>query len=295
MAYQILHLSDLHLDTSFAADGITTDTGDWRRSDLRATLARILALARERQVDAITIGGDLYDQDYALPDTAEFLAQQFAKLAPMRVFAAPGEHDPYTTRSLYALTRWPSNVHIFTQTQLTSVQLTPDIQLWGAAHPAPQDNRVVERVRVNRPGINLLLLHAMERDGARSGAEAHFTVDASSVQNAGIDFALLGHRHTARAWPDEAPRCVYPGSPEPLCWDESKGGHNVVLLTVDEGQIRFEQIPVSQWRYWTADLDLTDCSGYDEATQRIRSALSVAPGGPDERLICRVILTSTFR
>lgn len=293
MAYRILHSSDLHLDASFAADGITSDIGAWRRADLRATLGRILTTARERRVDAVTIGGDLYDQDYALPDTGEFLAQQFARLTPMRVFVAPGEHDPYTTRSLYALTRWPSNVHIFTQSQLTPVQLTSDVQLWSAAHPAPQDNRAVERVRVNQPGINLLLLHAAERDDATSGAEAHFVVDASSVHNAGFDFALLGHRHTAWVWPDEAPRCVYPGSPEPLCWNESGGGHNIVLLTVDRDQIRLEQIPVSQWRYWTAEVDLTDCYGPDEATQRIHHALSAAPGGPDERLICRVMLTGS--
>lgn len=291
MVYQLLHLSDLHLDASFAADGIASSVGDWRRSDLRATVGRILALARERRVDAVTIGGDLYDQDYVLPDTGEFLAQQFARLAPMRVLITPGEHDPYTSRSLYSLTRWPPNVHIFTQSQLAPVQLTPDIQVWGAAHPAPQGNRVVERVHVERSGINILLLHAAERDETGSGAEAHFVVDASSVQNAGFDFVLLGHRHTARVWPDEAPRCVYPGSPEPLCWDESKGGHNVVLLTVDGGQIHFDRIPISQWRYWTAEVDLTDCCSPDDAIQRIRHALSVAPGRPDERLVCRVILT----
>ena len=293
MILRILHFSDLHLDASFAADGITSGVGTWRRSDLRATLGRILALARERRVDAITIGGDLYDQDYALSDTSEFLAQQFARLAPMKVFIAPGEHDPYTTRSLYALTCWPHNVHIFTQAQLTPVELAPDVHLWGAAHPAAQENRAVERARVGQPGINILLLHAAKRDEAKSGAEAHFVVDASSVQNAGFDFALLGHRHTARTWPDKAPCCVYPGSPEPLCWDESKGGHNVALLTIAGGQIRFEQIPISQWRYWTTEVALTDCQSPEEALKRIRRSLSTAPGGHDERLIYRATLTGS--
>lgn len=293
MSIRILHTADTHFDTAFPASESLVSAGVWRRADLRATLGRILTIARERRVDAVTIGGDLYDQDYVLPDTGEFLAQQFARLAPIRVFVAPGEHDPYTTRSLYALTRWPTNVHIFAHSRLEPVQLTPGIHLWGAAHPAPQDNRVVERARMNRPGINLLLLHAEERDGANAGAEAHFTVDARSVQNAGFDFALLGHRHTAKMWPGETPCCVYPGSPEPLCWDESGGGHNVVLLTVDESQVHPVQIPVAQWRYWTAEVDLTDCCGPDDTTQRIHHALSAAPGGPDERLICRVILTGS--
>ena len=293
MAYQLLHFSDLHLDASFAADGSTAQVGAWRRADLRATLGRVLALARERRVDAITIAGDLYEQEYALPDTGEFLAQQFARLTPIRVFVAPGKHDPLTTRSLYALTRWSPNVHIFSQGQLAPLELAPDVHLWGAAHPAAQDNRAVERTRVNRSGINILLLHASESSGTKSAAEAHFIVDAEAVRNAGFDFALLGHRHTARAWPDEAPCCAYPGSPEPLCWDEADGGHGVGLLTIDEGQVRFEQIPISQWRYWATEAELTDCHSLEEALKRIHRSLSIAPGGPDERLICRVTLTGS--
>jgi DNA repair protein SbcD/Mre11 len=293
MAYQLLHFSDLHLDASFAADGIASSVGDWRRSDLRATAGRILALARERRVDAITIGGDLYEQEYALPDTGEFLAQQFARLAPIHVFLAPGERDPYTLRSLYALTDWPPNVHIFAQGQLVPLELAPHVHLWGAAHPAAEDNRAVERIRADRSGINILLLHASESSGTKSGNEAHFIVDAEAVRNVGFDFALLGHRHTARAWPNEAPYCVYPGSPEPLCWDEAGGGHGVVLLTIDEGRVRFEQIPISQWRYWATEIELTDCHSPEEALKRIYRSLSTAPGGPNERLICRVTLTGS--
>lgn len=126
----LLHLSNLHLDAPFPT------LGPERRADLRATLGRILALARERRVDAVTIAGDLYEQDYALPDTAAFLAQQAARLAPIRVFIAPGERDPYTHDSLYALTRWPENVTLFSQGQLTAVELGPGITLWGAACPA---------------------------------------------------------------------------------------------------------------------------------------------------------------
>ena len=132
MAYRLLHFSDLHLDASFAADGVSSAVGDWRRSDLRAALARILALARDQRVDAVTIAGDLYDERTAMPDTGDFLAQQFARLGNIPVVIAPGHSDPYTARSLYALTRWPSNVHIFAN-ELTAVRLAPDIDLWGAS------------------------------------------------------------------------------------------------------------------------------------------------------------------
>ena len=100
--FQILYCADLRLDASFASSDLSASIGSWRRADLRATLGHILTLARERhacpepgrRVDAVTIAGDLYEQDYALPDTADFLMQQFTKLPPTRVFIAPGECDP---------------------------------------------------------------------------------------------------------------------------------------------------------------------------------------------------------
>ena len=39
-------------------------------------------MARERRVDAVTIAGDLYEQAYALPETADFLAQLLASQDP---------------------------------------------------------------------------------------------------------------------------------------------------------------------------------------------------------------------
>ena len=40
-----------------------------------------------------------------------------------QVFIAPGNHDFYSPRSIYAGTRWPENVHIFSTVQVESVEL----------------------------------------------------------------------------------------------------------------------------------------------------------------------------
>ena len=255
--FQILHCADLHLDASFASSGLTAAAGAWRRADLRATLGRILTLARERQVDAVTIAGGLYEQDYALPDTAAFLVQQFAKLAPIRVFIAPGERDPYTNDSLYTLTRWPENVTVFSQGRLSAVELAPGIHLWGAACPPARGHKVLDKFHADRDGVNLLLLHATDAEQPAPGREALFSVDAVAMRAAGFDFALLGHQHKERLWPEDAPCCVYPGSPEPLAPEEADGAHQVVLLTIQDGACTSELITVSQWRYLSLRVDLT--------------------------------------
>jgi len=283
--FYLLHLSDLHLDAPFTALGLE------RRTDLRATLGRILALARERRVDAVTIAGNLYEQDYALPDTAAFLAQQFARLAPIRVFIAPGERDPYTNDSLYALTRWPENVTIFSQGQLTSVELTPGVTLWGAACPPARGGATLDGFQCERPGINLLLLHAADADRPAPGAEGMFTVSTSAIRAAGFDFALLGHHHAARLWPEDTPCCLYPGSPEPLGPEAEDVQHTVALVTVHKEGCAVEQIPINQWRHRAVQVDVTGCSSVAEAAARVQAAIAGTLGAVDDRFICKVTLT----
>jgi len=289
--FHILHCADLHLDTSFASSGLPVAIGSWRRTDLRATLGRILTLAREQQVNAVTIAGDLYEQDYALPDTANFLTQQFAKLAPIRVFIAPGERDPYTNDSLYALTRWPENVMIFSQGKLSSVELTPGIHLWGAACPPARGHGTLDNFHVSRDGINLLLLHAANTERPGSEDKAVFSMNTAAARAAGFDFALLGHQHNGCLWTEDTPYCVYPGSPEPLAPGEADGTHQVVLLTIQDGVCTPEMMPISQWRYHSLRVDLTDCGSTGEAAKHVEQSLQSIQGSNDERVVCHVTLT----
>src|SRR5438445_13847699 len=91
--------SDVHLDAPFAwAD---PSLGRRRRQALRDTLMRIVTLAQEIAPNAVFCGGDLYEHDRVLPDTAEFLRNQFERLHPIPVYLAPGNHDWYGQESVY--------------------------------------------------------------------------------------------------------------------------------------------------------------------------------------------------
>lgn len=289
--YRILHLADVHLDASFATSGLPPAIGTWRRGDLRAALGRTLTIARERHVDAVTIAGDLYEQDFALPDTAAFLVQHLAKLAPIRVFVAPGEHDPYANDSLYALTRWPENVSVFSQPRLSSVELAPHILLWGAAHPAARAGNALAGMRLPEESVNLLLLHAADTAATASAGSVAFVANLALVEAAGFDAAFLGHVHAgqlhrgARSW------CVYPGSPDPLAPAEEHAEHNAVIVTVDNGSCTAEVISIGQWHYTTVSVDLTGCASNPEAQLRVVQALRSITIPDSDRLVCYVHVT----
>ena len=68
----------------------------------QVTDAEIAASARDEQADALFCGGDLYEGERARQDTAAFLRREFAELAPIRVYLAPGNHDYYGPDSIYS-------------------------------------------------------------------------------------------------------------------------------------------------------------------------------------------------
>lgn len=115
-----------------------------------------------------------------------------------------------------------------------------------------------------------------------------FSVSTSAVGEAGFDIALLGSQHSGCLLPDAAPRCIYPGSPEPLAAAEADGEHQIVFLTINEGRCTVEQVSISRWRYLSANVDLTGCNSLEAAVAHIEQALRA---GDHERAIWKIRLS----
>ena len=290
MAYKILHFADLHLDTSFVQDNLPSEYGRARRLSLRAALTRLFAKAREMKVDAITIAGDLFDQRYLLPETADFLLTQFTKIAPIRVIIAPGENDPYTNDSIYARLNWPDNVDIFYQNKLTALELAPKIHLWGAANPPARDQRLLEGLKLAE-GTNLLILHCAVKEQKRDQTEPVHLLDATSINKAGFSLALLGHEHIGQTWETGQTKLIYPGSPEPLKESESPGHHHCVLVEIEGKECSLTPIPSQDWHYSRCEVDLTGCETLEKTARKIKASLSLEKGWRAEQTIFYVTLT----
>jgi DNA repair exonuclease SbcCD nuclease subunit len=267
MKYRILHFADLHLDTSFGGQGFSIEFGNERRLDLRAALTRILARARELKVDAVTIGGDFFFQDYLLPETIDFIHQQLALLAPIRVIIAPGGKDPFTNESPYSRLIWPENVDIFYQSKLTHLDLAPNITLWGASNPPARGQKLFDGFKPSK-GLNILLMHAVQR----ISNDVH-TINVESVQKAGFNLALLGGEHAAKLTPVENPFFIYPGSPEPLSSQEENDSHQVILVEINDEKLQIQTLSQQQWHYRDIKVDISSCISKEEVIRLIGAAL----------------------
>ncbi|MBX6749245.1 MAG: metallophosphoesterase [Micromonosporaceae bacterium] len=277
---RLLLFSDLHLERGFA--WAPPEVGRERRDALRRCLQRIAELAVQLAVDAVCCGGDLYEHDRYRPDTGTFLRDVFAGLDPIPVFVAPGNHDWLGPTSIYASTRWPPNVHIFTEQRLTPVSLADGLTLWGAAHHSPTSApNLLDGFRVDRGGVHLALFHGSELGAFAPGGERagespqrHAPFRAEQIGAAGLHHALLGHFHTPRDAPDH----TYPGNPEPLTFGET-GDRGAVLITVDgSGSVQRQRHRVAATRLHDVTVDLDGVAHAEAVQDRVDAALAGVGG-----------------
>jgi len=283
LAFRLLHFADLHLDRSFAGEGLHGIGAQRRRDDLRAALLRILDRARESECDLITCAGDLFEQDHITRETAMFVIEAFAS-AGRPVLIAPGHSDPALPSSPYRYLRWPANVTIATQETLQPYRFGP-VAVWSAGanrlEPSASPLRDFQRIE---GGVNLLLLHASDMNALPAGVTPLAPIVASQVQDCGFGHALLGHHHEGI----RGPWITYPGSPEPLGWEEP-GAHCVAMVSIDDGGvIEVALEPVNQRRFAEVRVDVTGMTTRDQVRQAI---LGLCAGSGLDGAVVRATLT----
>lgn len=270
--------SDLHLDRPFSWAG--PEIGRKLRAAIRNTLERVCNLAREEQADALVCAGDLYEQNCFTPDTAAFLQRSFSELAPMDVFIAPGNHDWYSPRSLYAQTPWSENVHVFTEDRFVAMELSDSITLWGVAHKRPESAvNFLRGFRAPSETWNLALFHGSELSYLAAQAAqnhdkvAHAPFRESDIAEAGLSHAFVGHYHLPR----DADLYTYPGSPQPLAFGEGNGGA-VIIDFVDGRVVSRKRTQVTSIPFQDVSLDVTGATDVAEVRRKATTLLDDAKG-----------------
>ncbi len=278
----IVHAADVHLETAFTE----VRGGARRRAALADAFTRIVDLAIERRADALTLGGDVYEAERAGPQTARFIFAELARFGGP-VLIAPGNHDPYSTRALYARDDRPANVHVFAEPAWSPYPLADGLTVYGFGHAPAEPGRPFAGARFDRAGTRIALVHGSDEDRCPPGkrATAPFTVD--EIVASGAHVALSGHYHGGAVVTDAkgAPRLAYPGSPEPIKFGE-RGAHGALVVTVTGGRLAVEPVAVARTRLADVDVQLDDAASEPAVLAAVETA--VAAFGRDDYLRVRI-------
>ncbi|MGE0387889.1 MAG: exonuclease SbcCD subunit D [Gammaproteobacteria bacterium] len=238
---RLLHTSDVHVgcDSNGLRGG--TDRG-------YESLAGVVDLGRDLQVDLLIIAGDLFDNLRVRPDMVGQVGELLAA-GGLRTIILPGNHDPHMNGSIYdrhgAL--FPDHVHILRDSD-GEVLVFPDIdlQIWGKAHASFDDHaplhpppRWHDHDHPERRLWRVAVGHGLYYEGVGDDHRSYLIHD-DHLAAIDADYVALGHIEVHRAVGPNEVVAFYPGAPD------RTGGATLIELSdaaVNVEHVKF-RIPV---------------------------------------------------
>lgn len=295
---KVLHLSDIHMGSSFSHGKVNPETGlNTRLEDFVRTLGQCIDRAIAEPVDLVLFGGDAFPDATPPPFVQESFAKQFRRLADANIptVLLVGNHDQHSqgtggaSLSIYRTLAVPGfivgdtiathrihtrngDIQVLTLPWLTrSTLLTrPDTE---GCSLAEVNSLLIERlqpvleaeVRRLDPDCPAILLAHLMADRANFGAEQFlavgkgFTIPISSLIRPEFDYVALGHVHKHQNLnPNNDPPIIYPGSIERVDFSEEKEDKGYIWLEIGKGEANWTFCPLSVRSFCTIKVDASE-------------------------------------
>ena len=262
---RFLHTADLHIGKRVNEFSMLEDQ--------EYILRQILKTADKEQVEAVLIGGDVYDKQVPSAEAVRlfdwFLTQLNSRKLP--VFVIGGNHDSVERLSFGAQIMEESGVYL---TQSYDGKVVPvrledgygPVNLWMLPFLKPamvkrffpeqeivtyQDalETVIGHMELNREERNILIAHQFVTGAVTGGSEDSVEVFVGGVENvdasvfADFDYVALGHIHRAQSAGGEQIR--YSGTPLKYSFSEIRHEKSVTIAELKEkGSLTVHQEPL---------------------------------------------------
>lgn len=231
---KLIHTADWHLASPMECR-LPKEKAELRRRELLTRFADMTVYAKEHEIDAVLLCGDLSDDGILPYDTQDYLLSLMADAAPIRFFLIAGNHDRISDKTVGGcFTRGrreiPENMTVFGDTWNT-VCLSDQVLIHGRS--LTKDAVDADIPAFPSDTYNIVMLHGelSERSAVMGGEEE--IIPLGALRGKHIDYLALGHEHAFRHKKlDARGTWCYPGCPEGRGFDEC-GQHGFVVLTLD--------------------------------------------------------------
>lgn len=251
---RFLHTADWQLGLKLAF--IEGDRGALARGERFEAVRRLATLAKERDVMAVLVAGDVFDDNAVGRDTLQRARDVLALFKPIPVLLLPGNHDAAGPDSV--LRRLDAGPHVYPLLDRAPWDGVAGMRVY----PCPLQRRH-ERddptrhlpPRAPEEAIRVAMAHGGLLDFDE--AETVNRIDWRAILDKGFDYLALGDWHGTLAW---GPRVWYSGTPEATRFKEKRPGHALLVEIDGPGATpRVEEVTVArtQWIERRESLDDT--------------------------------------
>ena len=263
---KILQTGDLHFDTPFR--DLDKDISEISKEELLEVFSKIISIAEQNRIDILLLTGDIFDNLTVNKKTLVFIKNQIERIPNIKVFIAPGNHDPYNEKSFYKMINWPSNVYIF-KGKLENVILDDlKVVVWGAAfNEYYVKESLLKDIKAKEDYINIMCIHG-ELSTVEGGNEYN-PITIKDIENSKLDYIAIGHRHNFSGIQKIGNTFyAYAGCPQGRGFDEvlDKG---VIIGEVSKGIVNLDFIRTSKRNYYVKEVDISNKVSYEEIKNKI--------------------------
>ena len=201
----LLHTSDLHIGS------------DVYPQEALVGFDQVCIQAKDREVDAVLVAGDLFDSFRAPLESVEYV---FAGLKELDrpVFVLPGNHDTLLTGAYGvadSLPPLPANM-IVLKDPAGEILSSPELSLsvWGRPVYDHEPSFQPLAGLPSRPANSwfVAMAHGLVMDG-RTGSARSSPITVEELHDADCDYIALGHVHVFREVTQNGPVAFYCGAP----------------------------------------------------------------------------------
>ena len=286
---RLLVTADLHLGSPIQSVALRNpDLGERLKQASRDTFVRIVDMAIAEGVDALVLGGDIFDSDHPDLRSRAFLIAQLTRAvdAGVPTVLIRGNHDALLDHT--AQGDLGAGIHLLHRK-------APSVQIGAAVfHGLSFDAGHVARSFLPDypapvPGkLNVGVMHT-SLDGA-AGHDPYAPCAARDLMAHGYDLWCLGHIHAPFDRIEGPVAAVMPGIPQPRHINERTGG-TVALVSLGAGAPVIDRRGVGGLAFDEVRVDLTDCPDQQAVQRALRDALAGARQ-PGRDVALRLVVTS---
>ncbi len=241
---RFLHTADWQLGLKLAF--IEGDRGALARMERFEVVRRLATLAKERNVMAVLVAGDVFDDNAVGRDTLQRARDVLALFKPIPVLLLPGNHDAAGPDSV--LRRLEAGPHVHALLDRAPWDGVPGMRVYPCPllrrHERDDPTRHLP-TRAPEDPIRVAMAHGGLLDFDE--AETVNRIDWRAILDKGFDYLALGDWHGTLGW---GPRVWYSGTPEPTRFKEKRPGH-ALLVEIDApgATPRVEEVAVARTRW----------------------------------------------
>ena len=285
-ALRVLHIANIGLGNAYI--GLPLDLCRECYERFPKVFDDLFDYIKREEIDLVLIAGNLYSRYLMSGETAHLL-RKLEEAKPCRFVIAPGSDDPYTSDSLYASGRFPSNVMIFEKDTLDHFDL-PELNAcvygWAVLSHRRAVNPLQGATVLRQDRINLVV-------GAcdLSAHTLFINTTPESIAAFGADYAALGHGPATPLQYAGKAAYSHAGFLEGHGFEElGRGGFLRLDIEKDgeEATVSEQLVTFSRHRFETVTLDITGATDVHDVAQKIGDAIEENGYSTDTSL--RVIL-----